>query len=121
MTLKFYKKIEGVANLAIILVAALLSVVLVKNYLWPVPKDSSPRTAEDIVGKKLPVPEIDWAANGRTLLLVLQTNCRYCTESAPFYKELVKGQSAGSDLKLVAVFPNSVDDAKAYLQSVGVS
>lgn len=119
--MKHFKKIELLANVAIIVVAALLGVVLVRNYLWPATNGKATPPDMVTVGKKLNVPGVDWAANKRTLLLTLQTGCHFCTDSAPFYKELAKRQAERPDLKLVAILPSPVADSKAYLDSLGVS
>ena len=44
----------------------------------------------------------------------------HCTESAPFYQQLVKETSARSDIKLVALLPQTVDEGKQYLKEIGV-
>lgn len=119
--LKLSRKIEVIANIAIIVVAILLGFVLVKTYFWPTSKDAVARPPVNIVGQKLSLPDVDWSKNGRTLVLVLQSNCRFCTDDAPFYRELLKRQAAQPGLKLLAVLPDSIDAAKAYLGSLGVT
>lgn len=118
--LKLSRKIEVIANIAIIVVAILLGFTLAKNYFWPTSKDAASRPSVNMVGRKLSLPDVDWAKNERSLVLVLQSNCRFCTESAPFYRELLKRQAAQPNLKLLAVLPDSIDDSKAYLGSLGV-
>jgi thioredoxin-related protein len=124
MKIDLPRKIEIVANIAIIVVATLLCVVLIRNYLTPHP----PSTANSIVadnqnqlqtGTKLSVQGIDWAKNGQTLLLVLSTTCHFCSESAPFYQRLVK--ELGGNMHTVAVLPQSISDSKEYLDKLGVS
>jgi hypothetical protein len=121
MIVNIKSRIEVLANIAIIIVAVFLIFILAKQYLRPVAGNSARPTDENLIGKKISLPEVDWAANGRTLVLALQSGCHFCTESAPFYKELVKRQSGRSNLKLVAVLPDQLDNAKAYLDSLGVS
>jgi hypothetical protein len=120
--LKLIRKIELVANLAIIVVAILLGIVLVRSYLWPTAKEAGPKAPPvNLVGRKLSLPDMDWSKSERTLVLILQANCRFCTESAPFYRELSKRQATQSKLNLIAVLPNPIDDAKSYLGSMGVT
>jgi len=117
---KLNKKIELAANLAIILVVILIGIFFVKNYLL------SPRSTPETVdyripaGTKVSLPEIDWAQNGQTLLLVLKKGCRFCAESAPFYQRLVSETAAKSGVHLVAVLPQEVNEAKQYLSSLNV-
>jgi thioredoxin-related protein len=55
------------------------------------------------------------------MILALQTRCKFCAESAPFYKQVADKTSKQSALHLVAVFPQEADAAKAFLDSLGVS
>lgn len=117
------KRIELLANVSIILVAVLLGVVLVKQLVLnknnqPARQASAPRQLAR--GDKVSLSGVDWAKNSHTLLLVLQKGCRFCTESAPFYQQLVKQTSARNDLKLVALVPQVVSEGKQYLEEIGV-
>ena len=119
-----FKRIELLANVAIILVAVLLGVVLVKQLVLN--KDNQPvrptsARREVSRGDKVSVSGVDWAKNSHTLLLVLQEGCHFCTESAPFYQRLIKETSARNDLKLVALLPQSVSEGKQYLDEIGVA
>jgi hypothetical protein len=132
MTDNLYRKAEFCANIAIVVVAVLLGVVLIKNLL---PARStvattavlaSQRSATDAPAPSAPahnvaVSDVDWAKNGRTLLLVLQAGCHYCTESAPFYQRLVQeAQAAGNGVQLVAVLPQETAEAREYLAQLHV-
>jgi hypothetical protein len=117
------KRIELLANVAIIIVAVLLGVVLVKQLVLN--KNNQPaRPAsarrELARGEKVSLSGVEWAKNSHTLLLVLQKGCRFCTESAPFYQELIKQTSARNDIKLVALLPQTVEEGKQYLEEIGV-
>jgi thioredoxin-related protein len=118
---KLSKKIELAANLAIILVAILIGIVFVKNYLLssptPAPVNRDYRVP---VGTKVALPEIDWAQNKQTLLVVLQKGCHFCAESAPFYQRLAQETAAKSPVRLVAVLPQEVAEGKQYLSSLNV-
>lgn len=115
-----YKKIEAAANVAIIVVALLLGGVLVKRFLLPgaEPARADPRVP---AGTKATLPGVDWAKNGRTLVLVLSRDCRFCTESAPFYRRLAGEAGGRSDIRLVAVFPQTVEEGREYLDGLGVN
>ena len=118
-----FKRIELLANIAIIIVAVLLVVVLVKQ-LVPSKSDQPARPAsarrEVTRGDKVPLSGVEWAKNSHTLLLVLQKGCHFCTESAPFYQQLIKQTSARNDIKLVALLPQSISEGKQYLNEIGV-
>jgi hypothetical protein len=114
------KRLEQLANVAIIVVALLLGGVLVKRYLLP--QAESPQAQSRIEpGTKLSVPGVEWEKNERTLLLVLSTSCHFCTESAPFYQRLAQEKAKKGGMGLVAVLPQSVGESQKYLNDLGVS
>lgn len=117
------KKIEVSANIAIILLAILLGVVLTKNYLWPRKDVGAPENRQRTMiqpGAKAPLLNVDWEHNGQTLILALSNDCHYCTESAAFYQKIVK-QRQGKSLKVIAVFPQDIQSGQDYLNRLGVA
>ena len=114
------KRLEQLANVAIIVVALLLGGVLVKRYLLP-QAESTQAQARIQPGTKLSVPGVEWGKNERTLLLVLSTSCHFCTESSPFYQRLAQEKAKKRGVGLVAVLPQSVDESQKYLNDLGVS
>ncbi|HEV2350163.1 MAG TPA: redoxin family protein [Terriglobia bacterium] len=112
-------KLDSLANVATIVVSVLLSVVLVKAFLLPQTRPPA-NVAQPQVGMsmKQSLPGVDWARNKRTLILAISTQCHFCTESAPFFQRIQKERA--SDLKLVAVLPQAVDESRKYLEGEGV-
>jgi hypothetical protein len=110
-------KIEVVANLITIVAGILLSVAVAKVYLLP----AAARTGSSISPTKLAVgvnlgkelPDINFKNNGQTVTLALSTKCHFCTESAPFFRKLYRESAKGS--KILAVFPESLNESKQYL------
>jgi thiol-disulfide isomerase/thioredoxin len=118
---KLHKRAELLANIAIVIVAILLSVVLVKRFVLESSQPPSPAAANQIApGQRISLEGIDWAKSGHTVLLVLQKGCHYCTESAPFYQRLIKETANRNDVKLIAIFPQSVTEGKEYLDKIKV-
>lgn len=113
------KKLEVAANVAILVVALLLGVVLVKRYLLP---GAPPPRAEQLKpGEKFALADVNWGQSKRTLVMVLSTSCHYCTESAPFYQRLAREDSGRDDVRLMAVLPQSVEESRKYLDANGVA
>lgn len=109
------KKIEVFTNIAIILVALVLCAVLVKKFILT---DNAAANKKDIaVGEKVDFEKINWAANKNTLLLVLSKDCRYCTESLPFYQKINQEVANNPAVKIAAVFPQDVPTAQEYLKA----
>jgi thioredoxin-related protein len=121
----FSKKVEVAAHIAIIVVAILLAVILVKNYLLPRNEQQAnipaPPPQAAATGNRISLPDVDWAQNRRTLVAVLSTTCRYCTESASLYQQIAAERSKRDDVKTIALFPQPVADAQQYLSRLGVT
>ena len=115
------QRLEFLTNLAIIVAAVLLSIVLIKNYLLPDRSKDGPRDFRIPAGVKVSLPGVDWSNNNQTLLLVLQKGCHFCTESAPFYQRLVREMAGRENIHLIAVLPQISDESKKYLDDLGVT
>lgn len=111
-------KLEIYANIAIIVVAVLIGLAFVKSYVLADRAQPQPRNP---VGTKVSLPGIDWAKNGQTMLLVLQKGCHFCSESAPFYRQLVKETADNGKVQLIALLPQEVDESRSYLSELGVT
>ena len=116
------KRLEALANVSTILVSFLLAAVLVKVFLLPAralpPASTFHLQAVKGASLKESLPGVDWARNGRTLILAISTKCHFCTESAPFFQRIGKERAKG--VRLLAVFPQPVADSQKYLQSEAV-
>jgi hypothetical protein len=116
-----YKKVELLANVAIIVIALLLGAVLVKRYLMPAAPTSPPAAAQIQPGTKINLPGVDWGKSEQTLVLALSDGCRFCTESAGFYQRLAKEKASVGGVRLIAVLPQEVSQGQTYLSSLGVA
>jgi thiol-disulfide isomerase/thioredoxin len=112
---KLKQHVEFLANVAIIVVAVALCAVLVRQYLFA---GAATQTPQPAVGAKINLPGVDLSAQDKTLLLVLQKGCHYCSESAPFYQRLAR--EAADRVRLVAVLPQAVEEGRGYLSELGV-
>ncbi|MBZ5494002.1 MAG: redoxin domain-containing protein [Acidobacteriia bacterium] len=108
------KRVELVANVGIVIVALLAATLLLRNNLG---HQSNPQSI--VIGSKIKLKDVNWKANGKTLVLALSTNCHFCTESAPFYRQLVKAAEE-KNVRTVAVFPQSPLEATSYLAAKAV-
>ena len=113
---KLSKRINLAVNLAIVVVAVLIGVVFARNYLLSARSPNQSRDFRVAAGTKVTLPDVDWENNQRTLLLVLSTNCSYCTASASFYQQIAQN----SKVQLVAVLPQVVAESKQYLSDLNV-
>jgi hypothetical protein len=98
-------KLDTIANIAIIVVCIIASVVLVRNYFFAPKAPGAPPQAEkgdqfQVLQAALP------AGTDRALVLAVAPTCHFCTESIPFYKRLVDERNQkGSQVKVVVAVP----------------
>lgn len=112
-------KLEMLVNVAIVVVALAVCVVLAKQYLF---NGGAERSHGPAVGSKIELAGMDLSGEDRTLLLVLQKGCHFCTESGPFYQRLMRETAArGGRVKLLAVLPQETDEGRRYLNDLGVN
>ena len=105
-----------VVNVALAVVSVAFVYTVAKDYLpWGGGKP-------DIIeaGSELKLKDVDWGRQPETLVLVLSTTCHYCTESAPFYRRLTAALEQRPDVRVLAVFPQSVEEGRRYLASMAV-
>jgi thiol-disulfide isomerase/thioredoxin len=137
---RFTSTLQIVTNVSIVLVALLGATVLIKDHLLrprvqvlsdgvvdgksPRPPDSSrvDRTAPvgPTVGTQISVPGISWNDSDETIVLALSNKCHFCTESAPFYQKLVSELTGRKDVRVIAVFPQDIEEGKKYLDGLSV-
>lgn len=115
---KITKKIELAANIAIILAALAILIVLGKNYFF---ERKTPDNSEIAIGTTISIPNVDVSKKDQTLILALKKGCKYCTESAPFYQRLFKEIEEHGKTQLVIVSPNEQQDARSYLADLGLN
>lgn len=126
------RRLEVLANIAVIVTSVVLCSVLAKKYFLTANKQTvaaattgqslsanAPAKSGLQAGMKVSLPGIEWSKSSRTVLLVLSTTCHFCTESAPFYQKLQ--QQKPGNVQIVAVLPQAVEDGRQYLNKLGVS
>ncbi len=115
-------RLEKATNVAIIVACT----VLVGNLAWNYYLSSrpNPRLAPEIAkGAVVKLPGAAPTSPQPTLVLVLSKNCHFCQESVGFYQKLTAFKnSSPQGLRLVAVLPQSKEEAESYLkeQRIGV-
>lgn len=110
------RKLEVVANVAIVVVAVFIVGVVVRNQL----RKPRPQAQSIAAGTRLSIPNVDWSRRDRTLVMALQQDCSYCSASAPFYRRVVQETRGNGRIGLVAVLPQEAGQARDYLHSLGI-
>lgn len=115
-------KVEILSNVVIIVVAILLGTVLISRYLIsPPPNGPAAEPSRIQAGTVLPLADVDWSKSSKTLVMVLSTSCRFCTDSIPFYQKLSKQKGTRSDIRLLVLLPQTAEESGRYLSEHGIS
>lgn len=117
---KLSQKTEFAANISIIVVAVLLIGVFVQKYFFSATAVNQKAQAQPVVGSKLNVSDVNFSIQPKTLVLALQAGCRFCNESAPFYKRIIEN-SQNKNVNLIAIFPTNIEESKRYLNELGLN
>lgn len=107
--------IEMTAQVVIAIAVVITAGVLVKRLGFP--GQASARPPSISAGERLTIPTVDWAQNKKTLVFFLKKDCSYCTASAGLYRQLID-DAAKRNVKCVAVFPNTPEEARKYLKYI---
>jgi hypothetical protein len=102
------KKLEVVANIAIITLVVLLAVSLFRQHIYRAKANES--GTELSQGKSVLAPAgYRWEQHSRTLLMALRYGCVHCERNMELYREIESKFGKGSaETQLLAIFP---DDA----------
>lgn len=115
----FRTNIEFGAQIVIAIAVLVVAGIIVKRHISP-----DQRTALKMpgisAGERLNLADVDWKQNKKSLVFFLNKDCRYCTSSAPVYRQLTEA-AFKQNVKSLAVFPHSAEEAKAYLESIKLS
>jgi thioredoxin-related protein len=111
-------KVETVANWMVIVtsvaVTTLVGSKVIADYRRPLP--TLPQTYQ--VGEKLAVADapVDFSKAPQTLVLVLSSQCHFCTESMPFYRDLLKARAGQPQTRMVAVGLEDAATLREYVK-----
>ena len=106
-------KLHTVAD-GISIAAGLGTMALLGNLYWP--RAEPLPQFEDV--RLEPEIGIDFTARPRTLVMVIQSSCGYCQESAPFYRRIIERDAA--DVQVVVAAPSTDAGIDSYLTETGL-
>lgn len=114
------KKLEVLANIVIVTSGILLCVVLVARVRNG--DSHSLRVPSDLTGRSLAgVNGLGVEQSARSVLLYLNSGCRYCTESIPFYVRLSQLPSVKiARFRVVVLTDEPTDVIASYLGHYGI-
>ncbi len=118
MSSKFRSVLEATTNIAVLLMAIAVSAFFLTNYYRQRQVAKAPELELGLEkGLTLPLIQgVNFADSGRTLLIVMNTQCGYCADSVQFYNRVMDAQvNAKSPVRILALFPNSGEEVRKFV------
>lgn len=113
------KHLDRIANIAVIVaVVVFLALVVRGDFAWHRIPQTAQAPSQNLIGTTVSLPGVQFPKDRSSLLLVVSTQCHFCKDSLPFYKDLT-AKSHGR-LNVVAVLPQPQAEAQKFLQDAGV-
>jgi len=111
------RKIAVASDIATCVGMVLFAALCIKNFVYT-GKPRQDKTSIK-VGDAMTLPSVDWKANRRSVVLLLQRNCGYCSKSAPFYNRLIP-EAKSKNVRVIAAMPGPIADSKEYVAGLGL-
>ena len=111
--------IEFGAQIVIAIAVLVVAGIIVKRHISQ-DQGTALKMPSISAGERLNLADVDWKQNKKSLVFFLNKDCRYCTSSAAVYRQLTEA-AFKHNVKSLAVFPHSAEEAKAYLESIKLS
>jgi hypothetical protein len=114
--------LEVTTNLAVLAVCITIAVALLRGRHTP-QQVQGPTESRLAKGYVFPTIEnVNYDATERTLVLALNTQCKFCRESLPFYRRLLSTQGHSDRSNQIAViFPNTDSEVWEFVQQAQLS
>src|SRR5262249_19619726 len=110
----FGRKVEVVTNVGMLVVAIIIGAIAIKQYVL-----KPPTPAFIKVGNKVPLQAVNW--KGKNLVLAVSDGWHFCSESAAFYKSLMRQIQTQADVQTMAILPQAVEAGRSYLDRLGIA
>jgi rhodanese-related sulfurtransferase len=107
------------SNVAVNIVLLLALVTFLSCALHYIITNSRFAAASITADGTVAIAGVNFLSSEQTILAVLDKNCRFCKEDAPFYRRLAAATQSRNG-RLVVAFPHSVEDGTDYLQAEGI-
>ncbi len=118
--MKAIRALEVCTNVVLLSVALLFGAALLRHSSGTEASGARSRSAGDAGIKRVSVQDIGETRSRVTVVLGLSTTCGYCARNLPLYAKLASLTRTTPELRVVALFPQSVDEAQRYLRANGV-
>jgi glutaredoxin len=123
MTGSTRQRLETATNIAILVLAAVMCVILIRDYvaprIFPPSRGRGPAPAASIPSP-IRLAGLDFSRSDRTLLFVISSTCPYCRKSEEFYRSLTGKAREYKNIQFAAALPQPEPEAREYIQQAGL-
>ena len=112
-------KLERTTHVLLILVSVAGLAAIVRQQFFP---RTPPRARPELLGRRLAVPGLSLpSGSGLAVVVAERSDCHFCVESLPFYREVDGRRKAGnSHLSLFFISTEPVEKQRAFLEEAGI-
>ncbi len=110
-----FEKYSSIASgLAIILVIVVIAGLLVQGYVRRRWQERQLQAAQEIALAS--ITRINPGGYQKTLVLILNVDCGFCSRSLPFYQRVIQATAVnGNRTQIIALFPNAEPEVATYI------
>jgi thioredoxin-related protein len=110
-----FEKYSSVASvLAIVLVIVVIAGLLVQGYVRRSWQQKQSQAAQQTALAS--IPRINLSEHQKTLVLLLNVDCGFCSRSLPFYQRVMQTTAVnGNGTQIIALFPNAESEVSTYI------
>src|SRR6266851_1106767 len=114
---RWTRGLEIATNIAVLAMCCLVGTLVIRSHFFP----RNPLSSKGpTLGSQVNLPQAQWSGANQTIVLAINTECHFCSESAPFYQKLSKAALDKHD-RVIAVLPQTISVAKEYLDAKQVA
>jgi hypothetical protein len=114
LRVRFEKYSSIASGLAIVVVIVVIAGLLLQGYVRRSWQQRQLQAAQEIALAS--IPRINLGDHQKTLVLLLNVDCGFCSRSVPFYQRVLQATAVnGNKTQVVALFPNAEREVSTYI------
>ena len=114
-------KLERTTHILLIIVSLAGLAVLIRHEFFPASLGRQ-YPVQELVGSRLAIPGIDLPKRSPVALVVaVRSDCHYCTESLPFYREVDRRHKmSGNTVPLFFISTDPIEKLRAFVEGADI-
>lgn len=114
LRVRFEEYTSIASGLAIVLVFVVIAGLLAQGYVRRSWQERQLQAAQEVAVAS--IPSINLGDYQKTLVLLVNVDCGFCSRSLPFYQRVIEATAVnGNKTQIVALFPNAESEVSTYI------